>query len=169
MIGDIYSRDNKNEDAVVILTKVFVLYPQSDYVIPSKIKIAEIFEKTKDYDKAIKAYKEIDENPKASGYHEFIIEKLLYISLQQDKKSEVLKYYDVLNSISPNVASKYKEIVDQIKNAEAEKEAQKQVELNEKSKEKSSETKVNNESTQVKGLKKTEENKSIETSNEIKN
>lgn len=169
MIGDIYSRDNKNEDAVVILTKVFVLYPQSDYVIPSKIKIAEIFEKTKDYDKAIKAYKEIDENPKASGYHEFIIEKLLYISLQQDKKSEVLKYYDVLNSISPNVASKYKEIVDQIKNAEAEKEAQKQAELNEKSKEKSSETKVNNESTQVKGLKKTEENKSIETSNEIKN
>lgn len=169
MIGDIYSRDNKNEDAVVILTKVFVLYPQSDYVIPSKIKIAEIFEKTKDYDKAIKAYKEIDENPKASGYHEFIIEKLLYISLQQDKKSEVLKYYDVLNSISPNVASKYKEIVDQIKNAEAEKEAQKQAELNEKSKEKSSETKVNNESTQVKGLEKTEENKSIETSNEIKN
>ncbi|WP_300362259.1 tetratricopeptide repeat protein [Fusobacterium sp.] len=169
MIGDIYSRDNKNEDAVVILTKVFVLYPQSDYVIPSKIKIAEIFEKTKDYDKAIKAYKEIDENPKASGYHEFIIEKLLYISLQQDKKSEVLKYYDVLNSISPNVASKYKEIVDQIKNVEAEKEAQKQAELNEKSKEKSSETKVNNESTQVKGLKKTEENKSIETSNEIKN
>lgn len=169
MIGDIYSKDNKNEDAVVVLTKVFVLYPQSDYVIPSKIKIAEIFEKTKDYDKAIKAYKEIDENPKASGYHEFIIEKLLYISLQKDNKKEVLKYYDTLNSISPNAALKYKEIVDQIKNAEAEKEAQKQAELNEKSQEKSSETKVNNESIQVKELEKTEENKTIETSNEIKN
>lgn len=169
MIGDIYSRENKNEDAVVILTKVFVLYPQSDYVIPSKIKIAEIFEKIKDYDKAIKAYKEIDENPKASDYHEFIIEKLLYISLQQDNKSEVLKYYDNLNSINSNVALKYKEIVEQIKSVEAEKEAQKQSELNEKSQEKNSETEVSNNNTQVKEPEKIEENKTIETSNEIKN
>ena len=176
MIGDIYSKDGKNEDAVVILTKVFILYPNSDYVIPAKIKIAEIFETNKEYDKAISAYKEIDENPKANDYHEFIIEKLLYISLQQDNKVEALKYYENLNSLNPNVALKYKEIIDQIKAVNAEKEEVKQNGSDENQQKGSKEVKPQNQNSEVKVedkemeeiITETKENKEIEVSEEIK-
>lgn len=120
MIGNIYTKESKLKDAEVILTKVFVLYPQSDYVIPAQIKLAEIYEMNKNYDKAVAAYQEIDRKPKASEYHEFILEKLLYISLQQENKENVVKYYDELSKINGQSANKYKEIVEKIKVLERE-------------------------------------------------
>ena len=115
MIGNIYTKEGKLGEAEVTLTKVFVLYPQSDYVIPAQIKLAEVYEMNKDYKKAVSAYEEIDRNPKASEYHEFILEKLLYISLQQENKENVVKYYDELSKINKLSADKYKDIVDKIK------------------------------------------------------
>lgn len=74
----------------------------------------------KNYDKAVAAYQEIDRKPKAREYHEFILEKLLYISLQQENKENVVKYYDELSKINQQSANKYKEIVEKIKVLERE-------------------------------------------------
>lgn len=117
MMGDIYAIEKKVEEATVTLTKVFIIYPQSKYVIPAQIKLAEVYEISGDIDKAIKAYEELNGNSKAQEYSEFILEKLLYLNLQKENIDAVLKYYNELKNINKDAASKYQDVVEKIKEA----------------------------------------------------
>ncbi len=117
MMGDIYAIEKNIEEATVTLTKVFLVYPQSKYVIPAQIKLAEVYEISGDIDKAMKAYEELSGNSKAQEYSEFILEKLLYLNLQKENIEAVLKYYEDLKSINKDSASKYQDIVEKIKEA----------------------------------------------------
>lgn len=117
MMGNIYAIEKKIEEATVTLTKVFVVYPQSKYVIPAQIKLAEVYEISGDMEKAIKAYEELSGNSNAQEYSEFILEKLLYLNLQKENIDGILKYYEELKSVNKDSASKYQDIVEKIKEA----------------------------------------------------
>lgn len=109
--GNIYVMKKENDKAEIELSKVFVLYPNSPYAIPAKLKLAEVYENKSDFNKAISVYKEVLENKNGSDYEEFIVEKLLFISLKMENKTEAEKYYKELQKINKETALKYDEFM----------------------------------------------------------
>ena len=126
-MGNIYAIKGENDKAEVELSKVFVLYPQSEYVIPAKLKLADVYEAKGDKVKAKAGYKELLADKKASDYKEYLLEKILFISLEQNNKEEAEKYYNELQKINKETAKKYEEFMkpETEQNTEENKEEQK--------------------------------------------
>lgn len=108
-LGNIYFVKSDFDKAIIELSKVFVLYPESKYVIPSKLKLAESYENKNDIKKAKDIYKELYKNINASDYKEYVIEKLLFINLKEENMLEAENFYKELESLNKEVADKYKE------------------------------------------------------------
>lgn len=103
--------DKKYEESLKGFTKVIVIYPQSQYVTLSKINICGIYEAQNNIDKAIKAYKEVYNDPKADSYLEFLVEKLLILSLRKEDKINSDKYYNELTGLNKETAKKYEQFL----------------------------------------------------------
>ena len=114
-MGNIYAVKGENDKAEVELSKVFVLYPNSIYAVPAQVKLAEVYEAKGENDKAEGGYKELLENKKAFEYKEYLTEKLLYLSLKQNKKTEAEKYYKELQKLNKDTAAKYDEFMQEEK------------------------------------------------------
>ena len=114
-MGNIYAVKGENDKAEVELSKVFVLYPNSIYAVPAQVKLAEVYEAKGENDKAEGGYKELLENEKAFEYKEYLTEKLLYLSLKQNKKTEAEKYYKELQKLNKDTAAKYDEFMQEEK------------------------------------------------------
>ncbi len=111
-IGEIYLKESKNKEAIVEFTKVFTLYPQSKYKIMSQIKIAETYEILDRKPNALQAYKEIDANPESHLYHEFLVEKILYLLLLEENQPEARIYYNELLRLNETSALRYKDYIE---------------------------------------------------------
>ena len=109
--GNIYALKGENDKAEIELSKVFVLYPQSIYVIPAKLKLADVYDAKGDTAKAKEGYKELLQNKNASEYKEYLTEKMLFISLKENNKEESQKYYKELKKLNKETAAKYDEFM----------------------------------------------------------
>ena len=114
-MGNIYAIKGENNKAEVELSKVFVLYPDSIYALPAQVKLAEVYEAEGEIVKAETAYKELIENKKAFEYREYLTEKMLYLSLKENKKAEAEKYYKELQKLNKDTAAKYDEFMQEEK------------------------------------------------------
>lgn len=110
-MGNIYALKGENDKAVVELSKVFVLYPESMYAVPAKLKLADVYDVKGEAAKAKEGYKELLENKNASEYKEYLTEKMLFISLKENNKQEAEKYYKQLQKINKETAAKYDEFM----------------------------------------------------------
>ena len=110
-MGNIYAVKGENDKAEVELSKVFVLYPESRYVIPAKLKLADIYDAKGDKTKAKEGYRELLNDKKAGEYREYLTEKMLFISLEEKNRGEAEKYYAELQKINKETAAKYDEFM----------------------------------------------------------
>lgn len=78
------------------------------YLNISKLKAGQLYEKVDRNEKAENLYKELYKLGDSFEYRKFIIEKLLYFSLDKDKKKEAKIYYNELLKIDAKNAEKYK-------------------------------------------------------------
>lgn len=108
-LGEMSYQNQKYEDAILDFSKIIVLYPESDYVIPAKLKISDAYYQSKQIDKAEKGYIELLNEKRARQYKEYIVERLLFISLEKDDKDTATKYYNQLKKINIEAANKYQE------------------------------------------------------------
>lgn len=110
-LGNIYALKGQNVKAETELSRVFVLYPDSIYALPAQVKLAEVYEAQGHSDKAENIYKELLNNKKAEEYKEFLNEKMLYLSLKKNNKTEAEIYYKNLQKLNPETAGKYDEFM----------------------------------------------------------
>lgn len=108
-LGELSFIKEKYEDAITDFSKLIMLYPSSDYVVPAKLKLSDSYYQAKKIDKAKKGYEELLNDKSAVEYKEYILERLLFISLEEDDKIVAEKYYKKLKELNPNVANKYDE------------------------------------------------------------
>ena len=107
-MGEISFIKNEYDNSILDFTKLIMLYPNSPYVVPAKLKIADAYFESKNYDEAEKNYKEVL-NLKKKEYNEYIVDKLLFISLQKDNMEEAKTYYEQLKNINLDMSKKYDE------------------------------------------------------------
>ena len=109
--GNIYAIKGENDKAEVELSKLIVLYPQSPYVLSAKLKLADVYDAKGDKTKAKEGYKELLGNKDMNEYKEYLVEKMLFISLEEKNKDEADKYYKELTKLNKETASKYDEFM----------------------------------------------------------
>ncbi|WP_300394010.1 tetratricopeptide repeat protein [Fusobacterium sp.] len=110
-LGNIYAIKGENDKAEVELSKLLLLYPQSQYVLPAKLKLADVYDAKGDKEKAKDGYKELLQDKNAIEYKEYLVEKMLYISLDEKNKEEAQKYYEELKKLNKETAMKYDEFM----------------------------------------------------------
>lgn len=97
----------KNSEAVVTYTKVYLLYPNSEYALESKIRSAESYEGIGKNQDAITQYKELLETE--SNNKEYFLEKLIILNLKMKNQKMAKQYYEQLKKENKNLAQKYKD------------------------------------------------------------
>lgn len=80
----------------------------SKYTNISKLKAGQLYEKVDRAEKAENLYKELYKLGDSFEYRKFVVEKLLYFSLNKDKKNEAKIYYNELLKLDKESAEKYK-------------------------------------------------------------
>lgn len=110
-LGSIYKLEKKYAEAQKELTKIVVLYPKDKNIILAKLQLSEIFETNGELDKAIVAYKELYDNPKADSYIEYLTEKLLILNLRKENMEEAKKLHKKLLELNEASAKKYEEFL----------------------------------------------------------
>lgn len=106
-VANIQRATGKNKEAVVTYTKVYVLYPNSEYALESKIRSAEVYETLGKVKDAITQYKELL-NVKTNN-KEYFLEKLIYLNLKVKNQKEAKKYYEMLKKKNAKLSEKYKD------------------------------------------------------------
>lgn len=97
----------KNKEAVVNYTKVYILYPNSEYALESKIRSAEVYEILENTKEAITQYKELL-NIKTNN-KDYFLEKLIYLNLKVKNQKEAKNYYEILKKNDAKLSEKYKD------------------------------------------------------------
>lgn len=105
-LANISEIEGKNQEALSGYTKGYIMY-NGQYSQVSKLKAAQLNEKMKKDKEAIVLYKELYSLGNELSYREFVIEKLIYLTLKAGNKVEASKYYDELKGINAEKAKKY--------------------------------------------------------------
>lgn len=105
-LANINEIEGKNEEALSGYTKGYIMY-NGQYSQVSKLKAAQLNEKMKKDKEAIVLYKELYSLGKELNYREFVLEKLIYLTLKSGNKVEATKYYNELKGINAEKAKKY--------------------------------------------------------------
>lgn len=108
-LASVDEQEKKYEEAVRNYTKIYVLYPNGKYAIEAQIKAAENYEKMKNYKNAIEQYKEVLGRNNNERYKAFLLEKLTFLYLKVEDKTEAKKYYNQLKGVDAKIAEKYKD------------------------------------------------------------
>lgn len=105
-VANIQRDSDQLKDAIRNYTKLYVLYPQSKYSLESQIRIAESYEKLKEYKEASAQYEELLKSK--STNKDYFLEKLIFLNLKLKKVEKAKEYYLKLQEADPKLSEKYK-------------------------------------------------------------
>ncbi|MGL5949976.1 MAG: hypothetical protein ACRCZH_00980, partial [Cetobacterium sp.] len=88
-------------------TKLYLLYPQSEFALESKIRSAESYEALNSFTDAIAQYDELLKTE--SKNKDYFLEKLIFLNLKIEKKDVAVKYYEQLKKENAPLSEKYKD------------------------------------------------------------
>ncbi|WP_297598077.1 tetratricopeptide repeat protein [uncultured Cetobacterium sp.] len=106
-VANIQKENGAAKDAIRNYTKLYVLYPTSEYALESKIRSAEGYESLGEYKEAITQYDELLKTE--SKNKPYFLEKLIFLNLKIDKNEIAKKYYEELKKENKNLSEKYKD------------------------------------------------------------
>ncbi|MEG1582630.1 MAG: hypothetical protein RR344_01640, partial [Cetobacterium sp.] len=95
------------KEAIRNYTKLYILYPTSEYALESKIRSAEGYEALGEYKEAIVQYDELLKTE--SKNKTYFLEKLVFLNLKIEKKNIAKNYYEQLKKENANLSEKYKD------------------------------------------------------------
>ncbi|MGL4642348.1 MAG: hypothetical protein ACRCVB_04620 [Cetobacterium sp.] len=94
-------------EAVRNYTKLYLLYPTSEFALESKIRSAEAYEGLNSFTDAIAQYDELLKTE--SKNKDYFLEKLIFLNLKIEKKDNAKKYYEQLKRENASLSEKYKD------------------------------------------------------------
>lgn len=94
-------------EAVRNYTKLYLLYPASEFALESKIRSAEVYERLNSFTDAIAQYDELLKTE--SKNKDYFLEKLIFLNLKIEKKENAKRYYEQLKRENANLSEKYKD------------------------------------------------------------
>lgn len=106
-IANIQKDTGMTGDSVRNYTKLYVLYPTSEYALESKIRSAEGYENLNNYKDAIAQYDELLKTE--SKNKDYFLEKLIFLNLKMEKKDIAKVYYEQLKRENLKLSEKYKD------------------------------------------------------------
>ncbi|MGL5356755.1 MAG: hypothetical protein ACRDAQ_09500 [Cetobacterium sp.] len=93
--------------AVRNYTKLYLLYPESEFALESKIRSAEGYEALNSFTDAVAQYEELLKTE--SKNKDYFLEKLIFLNLKLEKKVVAKKYYEQLKKENAKISEKYKD------------------------------------------------------------
>ncbi len=106
-VANIDKQSGNLKDAIRNYTKLYVLYPGSEYALESQIRIAESYENNKEYKEAISQYEELLKFE--SKNKDYFLEKLIFLNLKIENSESAKKYYNQLKTENLKLSEKYKD------------------------------------------------------------
>ncbi|MGL5657838.1 MAG: tetratricopeptide repeat protein, partial [Cetobacterium sp.] len=106
-VANIEKNTGLTKEAVRNYTKLYVLYPTSEYALESKIRSAEGYENLNNFKDAIAQYDELLRTE--SKNKDYFLEKLIFLNLKIEKKDLAKVYYEQLKSENLKLSEKYKD------------------------------------------------------------
>nr|WP_255493964.1 tetratricopeptide repeat protein [Cetobacterium sp. 8H] len=106
-VANIQKETGATKEAIRNYTKLYILYPTSEYALESKIRSAEGYETLAEYKEAIVQYDELLKTE--SKNKTYFLEKLVFLNLKIEKKSIAKNYYEQLKKENSNLSEKYKD------------------------------------------------------------
>ncbi|MGL5001160.1 MAG: hypothetical protein ACRC6J_05515 [Cetobacterium sp.] len=94
-------------DAVRNYTKLYLLYPGSEFALESKIRSAEGYEALNSFTDAVAQYDELLKTE--SKNKDYFLEKLIFLNLKLEKKALAKDYYEQLKKENVKLSEKYKD------------------------------------------------------------
>lgn len=98
--------EGKLDDALRGYTKGYVIH-NGQYSMISKLKAAQISERLNKPREALTLYRELYNGNSNFEYRPFVVEKMLYLTLQNGNRIEAKSYYEELKNINIETANKY--------------------------------------------------------------
>lgn len=106
-VANIEKETGATKEAIRNYTKLYILYPTSEYALESKIRSAEGYEALGEYKEAIVQYDELLKTE--SKNKTYFLEKLVFLNLKIEKKNIAKNYYEQLKKENANLSEKYKD------------------------------------------------------------
>ncbi len=106
-VANIEKNTGLTKEAVRNYTKLYVLYPTSEYALESKIRSAEGYENLNNFKDAIAQYDELLRTE--SKNKDYFLEKLIFLNLKIEKKDLAKVYYEQLKRENLKLSEKYKD------------------------------------------------------------
>ena len=106
-IANIQKETGDTGEAIRNYTKLYVLYPTSEYALESKIRSAEGYETMNNFKDAISQYDELLKTE--SKNKDYFLEKLIFLNLKIEKKDLAKIYYEQLKRENTKLSEKYKD------------------------------------------------------------
>ncbi|WP_432204473.1 tetratricopeptide repeat protein [Cetobacterium somerae] len=106
-VANIEKETGLTKEAVRNYTKLYVLYPTSEYALESKIRSAEGYETLNSFNDAIAQYDELLKTE--SKNKDYFLEKLIFLNLKIEKKDLAKVYYEELKRENLKLSEKYKD------------------------------------------------------------
>jgi len=106
-VANIEKNTGLTKEAVRNYTKLYVLYPTSEYALESKIRSAEGYENLNNFKDAIVQYDELLRTE--SKNKDYFLEKLIFLNLKIEKKDLAKEYYEQLKRENLKLSEKYKD------------------------------------------------------------
>ena len=106
-IANIQKETGLPNEAVRNYTKLYLLYPTSEYALESKIRSAESYEIMNNFKEAIIQYDELLKTE--SKNKDYFLEKLIFLNLKIEKKDLAKVYYEQLKRENLKLSEKYKD------------------------------------------------------------
>ncbi|MGL5053809.1 MAG: tetratricopeptide repeat protein, partial [Cetobacterium sp.] len=94
-------------ESVRSYTKLYLLYPESDFALESKIRSAEGYEALNSFIDAAAQYDELLKTE--SKNKDYFLEKLIFLNLKLEKKEIAIDYYEQLKKENVKLSEKYKD------------------------------------------------------------
>ncbi|MGL6023555.1 MAG: tetratricopeptide repeat protein, partial [Cetobacterium sp.] len=105
-VANIDKETGSINEAVRNYTKLYLLYPESEFALESKIRSAEGYEALNSFTDAVAQYEELLKTE--SKNKDYFLEKLIFLNLKLEKKVVAKKYYEQLKKENAKISEKYK-------------------------------------------------------------
>lgn len=105
----IYEKKGDFKKAIINLNSLKYLYTEAENQEKVYLKLAEIYEKSKESINAVKIYDEFINKFKNSKWRANVLEKLIIYYINKGNNSLAKKYYMEVKRLNENIAKKYKE------------------------------------------------------------
>lgn len=106
-VANIEKETGLTKEAIRNYTKLYILYPTSEYALESKIRSAEGYENLNNFNDAIAQYDELLKTE--SKNKDYFLEKLIFLNLKIEKKDLAKAYYEQLKTENLKLSEKYKD------------------------------------------------------------